>query len=108
MQAISREELRGKLDNSHEVAVVEVLGSDQYENGHLPGALNVPLGEQFDDAIQQAVPDKEQEVVVYCANESCPASPKAGHRMEELGYRHVYDYEKGKADWQQAELPLVQ
>lgn len=107
MQAISREELRNKLDNAQDVAVVDVLSADQYEKGHIPGAMNVPFDEQFDEAIQRAIPKKEQEVVVYCANEECPASPKAGRRMEALGYQHVYDYEQGKADWQQAELSLV-
>jgi len=108
MQAISREKLQSKLDSDQDVTVVEVLSPDQYEKGHLPGAMNVPFGEQFDEAIQQAVPNREQEVVVYCANKDCPASPNAGRRMEELGYQHVYDYEQGKADWQQAELSLVQ
>ena len=36
----------------------------------------------------------------------CPASPKAGQRMEELGYQNVFDYEAGKQDWQEAGLPI--
>jgi rhodanese-related sulfurtransferase len=107
MQVISREELRGKLDNNASVALIEVLGPDQYEQGHLPGAMNVPIGDQFDEAIQQAVPDKDQEVVVYCASQECQASPKAARRMDELGYQHVRDYEAGKADWKTAGLSLV-
>jgi rhodanese-related sulfurtransferase len=107
MQVISREELRGKLDNNASVALIEVLGPDQYEQGHLPGAMNVPIGDQFDEAIQQAVPDKDQEVVVYCASQECQASPKAARRMDGLGYQHVHDYEAGKADWKTAGLSLV-
>jgi rhodanese-related sulfurtransferase len=106
MQVISREELREKMDRNGNVAIVEVLGSAQYEQGHLPGALNVPLGDQFDEVIQQAVADKDREVVVYCASKDCSASPKAARRMDGLGYTHVYDYEDGKADWSEAGLPL--
>ncbi len=107
MQAISREELRRELDQNGNLVVIEVLSHEQYAKGHVPGALNVPLGEQFDETIQQAVPDRDKEVVVYCANKQCSASPRAAQRMEELGYRHVYDYEDGKADWQDAGLPMA-
>lgn len=107
MQTISREQLRRELDRNSNLILVEVLDSQQYEKGHLPSALNVPLGESFDEAIQQAVPDKSSDVVVYCANEHCSASPQAARRMDELGYQHVYDYEDGKADWQEAGLPMA-
>jgi rhodanese-related sulfurtransferase len=108
MQTISREELRGKMDENRHVAIIEVLSPDQYEQGHLPGAMNIPFGEGFDEAMQQAIPDKNAEVVVYCANKQCQASPKAARRLDELGYEHVYDYEDGKAGWKEADLPLVQ
>jgi rhodanese-related sulfurtransferase len=95
------------MDHDGNLALVEVLGPQQYERGHLPGAVNVPFGEEFDEAVQQAVPDKSREVVVYCASKECPGSPRAGARLEKLGYQQVYDYEGGKADWQDAQLPLA-
>jgi rhodanese-related sulfurtransferase len=51
MQTISREELRGKMDENRHVAVIEVLSPEQYEQGHLPGAMHIPLGEGFDEAM---------------------------------------------------------
>jgi len=105
MQTINRDTLQEKM-NTGDVKVVDVLGADQYNHFHLPGAINVPLGEDFESRIQQAVPDKQQEVVVYCADSKCPASPEAAKKMDSLGYQNVYDYEAGKADWRLAGLAV--
>lgn len=57
MKAISREELKS-FTAENNVALVEVLSRDHYEKFHLPNAINVPLGEGFDERIQQELPDK--------------------------------------------------
>lgn len=104
MKTISREELMQKMERSEDFALVEVLSPQSYEDFHLPGAINVPLGDGFEDRIQAALPDKRRTVVVYCMDEECQASPTAARRMEELGYEHVYDYAAGKQDWRAAGL----
>jgi len=88
------------------VAVVDALPSKSFHESHLPGAINVPVDEQFDQHIQQAVPDKNQDVIVYCMSEQCDASSKAAERMERLGYQHVFEYEGGKQDWEDAGMPM--
>lgn len=105
MQNIARERVR-QVAERHEMTLVEVLGKDQFDEFHLPGAINVPLDEDFDDRIREAVPDKHRGVVVYCHDSECPVSGEAGDRMEEMGYEHVYDYDEGKMDWKQAGLPV--
>lgn len=107
MKNISRAELQKKLDRGDELAVVEVLAKEKFQEFHLPGAINVPLDEQFDEQIQRQVPDKNKPVVVYCWDADCNASPKAAERMEALGYKEVYDYEAGKKDWKDAGLSVV-
>jgi rhodanese-related sulfurtransferase len=107
MEKIGRENLREEIESNGEMTVVEVLEEEEYAKGHLPGAINVPVtADDFDDRIQQQVPDKDAPVVVYCANRECPASPRAARRVEELGYTEVYDYEEGKADWAEHGLRL--
>lgn len=106
MQTIARDDLQTMLDNRSDVSLVEVLSEEKFKKFHLPGAINVPVGEDFSDRIQQAVPEKDKPVVVYCANTECDASPKAAKQMDELGYKTVYDYEAGKADWKAAGLPV--
>jgi rhodanese-related sulfurtransferase len=105
MTEIDRQQLQRMMDEGA-VTVVEVLGKSQYDDFHLPDAVNVPLGSDFGEAIQAAVPDKHEPVVVYCWDADCDASPKAAKRMEQLGYDRVYDYVAGKADWRAAGKPV--
>lgn len=105
MQPIARDALKQRLDEDKDLTLVEVLPEAYYRKFHLPGAVNVPLGEPFEEGIQTAVPDKARPVVVYCQNTECPASAKAARRMDQLGYTDVYDYEAGKEDWREAGLP---
>ena len=106
MKTLSRDELNEKLGNDFDGVIVEVLEPKYYRKFHLPGAINVPLGEDFEERIREAVPDKSKPVVVYCMDAECQASPKAAQRMEGLGYQQVYDYEAGKMDWKEAGLPV--
>lgn len=105
METIAREQLQRRLENG-DVTLVEVLGEEMYKKFHLPGAINVPLGDDFADRFARAVPNKEAPIVVYCMDAACDASPTAAKRLDELGYQHVYDYQAGKMDWKDAGLPV--
>jgi rhodanese-related sulfurtransferase len=106
METIQRNELQEKLASNDPFVLVEVLPPKSYEEGHIPRAMNIPLNSKFDESALQALPDKDQPIVVYCANTECSASPDAGKRLEELGYTNVRDYAAGKADWKEAGLKL--
>jgi len=83
--------------------VVEVLPREEYAEEHLPGAISIPL--KTLDARTTADLDKRAPVLVYCWDELCDLSPRAAHRLETLGFEHVYDYVDGKADWLGSGLP---
>ena len=103
---ISRTELRDLID-AGVVTVVEALPAEYYDQGHLPGAINIPHTEVRDLATA-LLPDKDAQIVVYCANLPCPNSGIATHVLRKLGYTDVRDYAEGKADWTEAGLPLEQ
>ena len=65
-RTISTMELKSKLD-SKQVTVVETLASDRYEQGHIPGAVNIPP-EQIRELAPQLLPNKNAEIVTYCSN----------------------------------------
>lgn len=102
MQTIEKDELKQKIDRGEPFALVDVLPPEEYNDYHLPGAINVPLNDDFAANVQQALPDKRQEIVVYCKDESCSASSKAARQMEQLGYQRMVHYAAGKKDWRQA------
>lgn len=103
MQTIDRQRVETMLDRDGDVVLIEVLPEAAFRKKHLPGAVNVPVGdEDFDDQVAELVPDKGTPIIVYCQDEQCQASPKAAKRLDELGYQKVYDYEAGKDDWEEA------
>ncbi len=61
---ISREELREKIEDGNDFTLVDTLDEDLYQQSHLPGAINLPLEEV--DKAEEALPDKDAEIVVYC------------------------------------------
>jgi rhodanese-related sulfurtransferase len=107
MHTISRNETQ-EMITGNGVTVVDVLSPEKFREYHLPGAINVPLGSDFDKRIRDAVPDKSAPVVVYCYDTDCDASSKALRQMEQLGYQKVWNYEAGKVDWKEAGLPIEQ
>ncbi len=44
--------------------LVDVLGEDEFEHDHLPGAINIPLKQL--DASTAARLDRDRPVIVYC------------------------------------------
>ncbi len=105
MQEISRQQVQRLLFRANARAV-EVLPEHNFREAHLPGAVNVPLDDDFDLHIRYAVPDVNTPVIVYCADRNCPLSPKAAEQLDRLGYNKVFEYRGGKADWQSAGLQV--
>jgi rhodanese-related sulfurtransferase len=83
--------------------LVEVLPIEEYEELHLPGAVNIPLKEL--DAEQAERLDRKRPVVVYCWDALCDMSPRAATRLAQLGFE-VYDYALSKVDWMAHGQPM--
>lgn len=105
IQLISRGDLKNKLDRGDDFTLVEVLGEEQFEDFHLPGAINIP-GNQLREKAPERIPDKDREIVVYCASPSCEASPRAAKLLMHMGYTNVKDYAGGKEHWREGGLPV--
>ncbi len=103
MNTIKKEELKGRLDD-HNLTIIEVLKPEEYEKGHIKGAINIPLGTIASEVKQRF--DEDQEMVVYCSNHECTASPTAARKLEGSGFSKVYDYEGGKKEWKEAGYPM--
>ena len=59
---IDRERVRQLLED--EAQLVEVLPRDEYEDEHLPGAINIPLKELDGERTQRL--ERSRPVIVYC------------------------------------------
>lgn len=103
---ITTAQLREKIEGKEDFALVEVLGPETFAEFHLPGAVNVPVDDTFEENIVKAVPDKNKLAVVYCRDIECHASAKAARRMQLLGYKNILEYHNGKEGWKAAGLPV--
>ena len=84
------------------VTVVDVRPKEEYEAGHLRGAINVPLAE-----MEQRLSDlpREREVVAYCRGPFCVLSFEAVARLRERGYT-ARRLATGFPEWKVAGLPV--
>jgi rhodanese-related sulfurtransferase len=99
VDAITREELKEKLDRGEEFYLVNVLSPEDFEEEHIPGSVNMPLEEIGQEAVETF--ERDDDIVVYCSSPGCGASPKAAEKLESLGFTDVKDYEGGLSDWKE-------
>ena len=81
---------------------VDVREQDEWDEGHIPGAVHIPRG-YLESRIENAAPDHSRHVVVYCAGGS--RSAFAAKTLEELGYESVASLAGGYTDWKRSGLP---
>ncbi len=101
MRIISREELKQKLDRKDNFRLVMALGEWEYQAKHIPGSLHFATMREALASLKE-----EDEIIVYCSDETCIASTALGQLLERHGYPHVLHYARGLADWEQAGYPL--
>jgi rhodanese-related sulfurtransferase len=102
---ITCEELRLKLESGEQFVLVDALPPMSFAHSHLPGAINLPPP-RVDASVAKRIPDKEAEIVVYCANSDCEDSLDTARRLLALGYANVRHYPGGKNEWRESGLPL--
>ena len=93
---ISSTSAQARLGQPELPLFVDVREQDEWQEGHLPGAVHVPRG-NLESRIEALVPDKSREIVVYCAGGS--RSAFAAKSLAELGYENVLSMAGGFADW---------
>ncbi|MFW6214807.1 MAG: rhodanese-like domain-containing protein [Alkalispirochaetaceae bacterium] len=103
-KSIDAETVKGKLDRGERFHLVETLMPKEYEEWHLPGAINIHFNKIGREAKERFAP--EDEIVVYCHDEACRASVIAAEKLEKMGFANVYDFEGGKAAWKEAGYPV--
>jgi rhodanese-related sulfurtransferase len=101
LESVSRDELLDRL-RSGTAAVLDVRPEDEFSNGHLPNALNIPLA-QLERRLAEL--PTSQEIVAYCRGPWCVLSFEAVALLRERGYR-ARRLEDGFPEWKTAGLPI--
>jgi len=93
---ISSIEANDRLHSSPSPLFVDVRESDEWEEGHIPGAVHVSRG-RLESRIEGLIPDKSRPLVLYCSVGA--RSAFATKVLEELGYENVLNLAGGFTDW---------
>jgi rhodanese-related sulfurtransferase/DNA-binding transcriptional ArsR family regulator len=101
LEPVSLAELR-KLIRGGAVTVLDVRPRSEYDAGHIPGALSIPVAEL--ERRLAEVP-KEHEVIAYCRGPYCVYSVEAVGILREHGYR-ARRADEGLPDWQAEGFPV--
>ena len=81
---------------------LDVREPDEWEEGHVPGAVHVPRG-NLESRVESLAPDRSRPIVVYCAGGS--RSAFAAKTLGELGYEDVQSMAGGYTDWKRNGFP---
>jgi molybdopterin/thiamine biosynthesis adenylyltransferase/rhodanese-related sulfurtransferase len=99
---IDATEARDRIE-SGEPVVVDVREQDEWDEGHIAGAVHVPRG-HLESRIERLAPDAARPVVVYCSAGN--RSAFAAKTLTELGYEDVVSLAGGFTDWKRNGFPV--
>ena len=88
-QQITQEEAKEMMDNQ-EVIILDVREQDEYDSGHIPGAVLLPVGTIDETTAAQVIPAKDSTVLVYCRSGN--RSKTASSTLAGLGYTNIYEF----------------
>ena len=95
-EQISRAEAKALMDSESGYILIDARTQEEYDEGHIPGAILIPEYEIADRA-EKELPDKDQLILVYCR--SGRRSKIAAEELVKLGYTNVKEF-GGIIDWE--------
>jgi rhodanese-related sulfurtransferase len=103
IEGLTKEELWNRIKRKDKLVVLDVRPHEEYEAGHLPGAVSIPL-----DQLKKRVKElpKSKQIVAYCRGPLCALAPEATRYLKSKGYR-VKKLDEGAPDWGAAGYPLT-
>ena len=102
LDPVGRAELMARADDGG-VIVLDVRPGEEYEAGHIPGAMSIPLGE-----LEQRLASlpHDAEIVAYCRGPYCVLAPQALELLLANGFR-ARRLEGGLPEWRQDGFPVA-
>ena len=95
-EQISGAEAKSLMDSESGYIIIDARTQEEYDEGHIPGAILIPEYE-IADRVEKELPDKKQLILVYCR--SGRRSKIAAEELVKLGYTNVKEF-GGIIDWE--------
>ena len=94
-EQITAEEAKRIMDSEDDIIILDVREQDEYDSGHISGAILLPYTE-IENKAEEMLPDKDKQILVYCR--SGRRSKIAAESLAKLGYTNVKEF-GGIIDW---------
>jgi len=94
-EQITPQEAKKIMDSGEEHIILDTREQDEFDEGHIPGAILIPYTE-IENKAEEILPDKDKLILVYCR--SGRRSKIASQSLVELGYTNVKEF-GGIIDW---------
>ena len=88
-QQITQEAAKEMID-TQEVLILDVREQHEYDGGHIPGAVLLPVGTITKDTASAVIDDLDTVVLVYCRSGN--RSKTASQALVDLGYTNIYEF----------------
>ncbi len=95
-EQISGAKAKALMDSESNYVIIDARTKEEYDQGHIPGAILIPEYEIAERA-ERELPDKKQLILVYCR--SGRRSKIAAEELVKLGYTNVKEF-GGIIDWE--------
>ena len=92
---ITAEKAKQLMDTEENYIILDVRTQEEYDQGHIPGAIFIP-DNRIDADAEKVLTDKNQLILVYCR--SGRRSKLAAERLVQLGYTNIKEF-GGILDW---------
>lgn len=86
---LSAQDAKARIDSGDELIILDVREDYEFAQGHIPGAVLLPLG-QIAQKAGETLPQKDAEILLYCRSGN--RSRQAANQLIGLGYTNVYDF----------------
>lgn len=93
---ISAQQAKEVMDQQPDAVILDVREQGEYDAGHIPGAVLLPVGSIDGETAGEAIPTQDTTVLVYCRSGN--RSKTASAALAQLGYTQVYEF-GGIQDW---------
>ena len=94
-ECITPDQAKHLMDTEENYIILDVRRQDEYDLGHIPGAILIP-NEVIAEQAEHILTNKSQLILVYCR--SGRRSKEAAQKLCELGYTNVKEF-GGINDW---------
>ena len=88
-EQITQETAKEMMD-TQEVIILDVREQSEYDSGHIPGAVLLPVGSIDEETAAAVIPEKDSTVLVYCRSGN--RSKTASSALVGLGYTNIYEF----------------